>query len=258
MAPVFRTIAVASAVLALGLAGCGRKPPRVADNAAPAPDSTYVAPPAVLAVRLDASGAVLTGAAPPGAKVRLATPQGQVLLAAVSGAGAWTLRLAPTQEVRIYGLSALTAGRQVQAQGYVLVSPDGRAALLRAGAGALRIDRRPANAIGAVDFDREGSTIVSGAAPAQAYLSLVIDGDQAAQGRADAQGRYAIALQTPLRAGPHTLAVVGDGFSEPARFEASPAAPLAPGPIHSQVTADGLRIDWPTPGGGIQSTVLVN
>jgi hypothetical protein len=255
---VFRILALLTAAAVLGLAACGKTPAGAPAAASQEPQAAYVAPPSVLSVTTSASGAALTGSAPPNAKVRLATPGGEARFVQAGAAGAWSLVLPPSSEVRIFGLSAAAGGRQVQAQGYVLVSPDGRAGLLRAGAGALRLDRRPPTAIGAIDFDREGSTVVSGTAPAQAYLSVEVDGAQAAQGRADAQGRFSIALQAPLRAGRHQVNVVGDGLSETARFEASPAAPLAPGPIHSQVTPDGLRVDWPTPGGGIQSTVLVN
>jgi hypothetical protein len=255
---VFRTIAPLTAAAVLGLAACGKTPAGAPAATSQEPQAAYVAPPSVLSVTAAASGPALSGVAPPNARIRLATPGGEARFAQANGAGAWSLGLPPSPEARIFGLSAATGGRQVQAQGYVLISPDGRAGLLRAGAGALRLDRRPPMAVGAVDFDREGSTVVSGTAPAQAYLSVEVDGAQAAQGRADAQGRFSIALQAPLRAGRHQISVLGDGVSETARFEATPAAPLAPGPIHSQVTSDGLRVDWPTPGGGIQSTVLVN
>ena len=254
---MFRAITLLAAAV-LGLAGCGKTPAHTPAAASQEPQAAYVSPPSVLSVTTAASGVALVGAAPPDARIRLATPGGEARFAQAGAAGAWSLALPPSSDVRIFGLSAAAGGRQVQAQGYVLISPDGRAGLLRAGAGALRLDRRPPSAVGAVDFDREGSTVVSGTAPAQAYLSVEVDGAQAAQGRADAQGRYSIALQAPLRTGRHQVTVVGDGVSESARFEASPAGPLAPGPIHRQVTPDGLRVDWPTPGGGIQSTVLVN
>jgi hypothetical protein len=50
----------------------------------------------------------------------------------------------------------------------------------------------------------------------------------------------------------------GDGFSDQAVVEVSPAAPLAEGPLRSQLTSAGLRVDWMTPGGGEQSTLLIH
>jgi hypothetical protein len=41
-------------------------------------------------------------------------------------------------------------------------------------------------------------------------------------------------------------------------FQTAPPAPLAQGPVRSQLTDAGLRVDWMTPGGGVQSTILVH
>jgi hypothetical protein len=38
----------------------------------------------------------------------------------------------------------------------------------------------------------------------------------------------------------------------------SAAAPLAGRPLRSQLSGGGLRCDWTTPGGGLQSTVIVD
>jgi hypothetical protein len=35
------------------------------------------------------------------------------------------------------------------------------------------------------------------------------------------------------------------------------ADPLADGPFRSQTTAAGVRADWMTPGGGLQSTLIL-
>lgn len=248
--------ALALPVLVLG-AGCGRKPAPAKDASAPAPAEAYAAAPLVQTVRADPAGFVLAGAAAPGAKVRLATPEGQVNFAAADATGRWSLALPPAPQARIFGLSQTAGGRQVQAEGYLVIGPRGKAALLRAGAGAERLDPAGAPRIGAFDFDRDGGAVVSGTAPAKAWLSLRLDGRQAAEIRADAGGRYAFAL-TRMTAGAHTLEVVGDGFEDAARIAVTPAAPLVGGPLHSQFTQGGLRVDWLTPGGGEQSTILLD
>jgi hypothetical protein len=102
--------------------------------------------------------------------------------------------------------------------------------------------------------------MVSAAVPPGATVILQIDGRQAAQGRANAQGYYQASLGSPnpIRAGSHEVRVSGDGFADSVVAHITPAAPLAQGPLRSQLTSAGLRVDWMTPGGGVQSTILVH
>jgi hypothetical protein len=246
----------------LWLAGCGKPPaapkPQAAAAAEAGGEAGYMAPPGVDQVRPGEGGLILAGTAPAAARVRLATPAGEARFASADAQGRWALALGPVDEPRVFGLSATAGGRQAQAQGYVLVTPDGRAALLRAGAGAIRLDRPVQVGVDAVDFDGDGGAVVSGAAPAGAALLIRVDGREAGQGRADQAGRYSVALPSPVARGVHRLQLFGDGFTDALELETSPAAPLAAGPLRSQLTRAGLRVDWTTPGGGVQSTVLVH
>ncbi len=223
----------------------------------------YLAPPMADAVRPTGAGWALSGSAPAGASVRLASPQGEALSAAVDARGRWTLMLPPAAEPRIFGLSATTKGRQIQSEGYVLVTPKGQAAVLRAGAGARRIDPAARPGLRAIDFDRGGGLEVSATAAPGATVILKLDGREAAEGRADAAGRYAASLpaagsQTRILPGAHQAQVFGDGFSDSVAFQVAAVPPLAEGPLRSQFTPAGLRVDWMTPGGGVQSTILVH
>jgi hypothetical protein len=255
---------VVAALLASGLAGCGGKPgPAGAGEPAATQDAGYLAPPAPEVARPEAGGLALSGYAPPGGKVRLATPGGEAMFVFADAQGRWRLWLTPVAEPRIFGLSVSAGGRQVQAQGYVLVTPKGQAALLRSGAGALRIDTLPAPGLRAIDFDRGGGLEVSAWAAPGATVVLRLDGRQVAQGRADAAGRYDASLPAtgqpaPVRPGRYLVQVAGDGFADSAAVLISPPAPLAQGPFSSQLTPAGLRVDWMTPGGGVQSTILVH
>ena len=243
------------------LTGCGGKSPAAgAAVDAAALEASYLAPPRVDAVRASAGGVVLSGSAPPGGKVRLATPAGQAMFATADVKGRWTLALPPAAEPQIFGLSAAVGARLNQAEGYVLVTPGGQAALLRAGTGAVRIDAVARPGLRALDFDRGGGLEVSAAVPPGATVILRLDGRQAAEGRADARGRYVASLGSPapIRPGAHQVQVFGDGFSDQVVVQVSPAAPLAQGPFRSQLTPAGLRVDWMTPGGGEQSTLLVH
>jgi hypothetical protein len=109
-----------------------------------------------------------------------------------------------------------------------------------------------------VDFDRDGGAVISGLAPPQSLVFLRLDGRQVAEARSDVAGRYAILLNQPPARGPHGLEVAGDNFTVAGAVELAPAAPLAAGPMRSQFIRGGLRIDWLTPGGAVQSTVLLD
>lgn len=253
---------MASIALLLTLAACGQGAAPVAgqsNRAGPGQgDPGYLPPPAVIASEPVADGARLLGQAPAGSRVRLATPDGKASFADADAKGAWTLTLPASQTARIYGLSSTQGGRTVQAEGYLLVTPTGEAVLLRAGAGALRIGRSGKNGLDAVDFDREGGAVISGRAPAGTALSILIDGRKFAEGRADSKGRYALSMtQQPLAPGSRQVDVFGDATENPVVIDATPAAPLSDGPFRAQPVAAGLRIDWMTPGGGAQSTILL-
>lgn len=250
---------MAASVAVVALAACGGRPQ---PEPAPAPkgeaDAGYVAAPALTGARAEAGEAVLEGAAAPGARVRLAEPSGAATQAIANAEGRWRLRLPAPPEPRVFGLSMTTAGRVVQAQGYILLTPGGRAMLLRAGAGATSPGEPGSPRIAAFDFDREGGAVVSGVATPNAALSVRVDGRQAGAGRAGADGRFSLALPQPISPGVRRIEVVGDTFRSAIAVDASPAAPLTAGPFRASGGAEGLRADWLTPGGGLQSTWILN
>lgn len=249
------------AALALGLVACGQDPaPKASPAASSAPaqaDTGYLEPPLVAEVRLAGDELRLSGSAPASSRVRLATPQGEALFAEADTKGVWRLTIPRGAQPQIYGLSAASDGRTVQSEGYLLLTPDGEAALLRAGTGALRVGRAGKNDLDAIDFDREGGAVVSGRAPAGAALSVHVDGRKLAEGRADARGRYVLALTQQLEPGRRQVDVFGDATENPVEVEATPAPPLSSGPFRAAAVPAGLRVDWMTPGGGVQSTILL-
>ena len=88
-------------------------------------------------------------------------------------------------------------------------------------------------------------------------MSVRLDGRQTAEGRADEDGRYVVQLPR-ITPGSHRLDVVGDAFTDSIQVDASAPEPLAAGPLRSQLVGEGLRADWLTPGGGVQSTVIID
>jgi len=251
---VFPGKAQIAAVLLAGLSGCHPAPPGPG-GAGGTSEAGYVAPPSVTLATPGRGGVTLAGVAPPGAEVRLTPPAGEPLNARADAAGHWRLEAPRARDARIYGLSADSAGRRVQAQGYLLIGPGGQTALLRAGAGALRLDRPSGPRIAAVDFDADGGALVSGWAAAGTDVAIRLDGRSAGEARADADGRFSFAISR-LPEGVHRIEATGVAFIDEVALDSSPAAPLADWPLRIQLMRQGLRADWLTPGGGVQSTVL--
>ena len=251
-------IVAAGGLASLALAACGGGPP-VAPAAQPKHDTTeagYVTPPQTTAVRLQDGRVMLAGLAAPHATVRLATPGGQASTATADADGRWSLAAPALPTAALYGLSQQVDGRTVQAQGYLLVAPGGQGVLLRAGAGALSVGDQPQIGVTAFDVDRDGGAVVSGRGPAGSGVSARIDGHKLGEGRIDQAGRFSLPLTGPVSPGTHNLKVFGDQLDTTWVIDARPAAPLTAGPFRATPTSFGLRVDWMTPGGGVQTTLV--
>ncbi|MHB8528734.1 MAG: Ig-like domain-containing protein [Caulobacteraceae bacterium] len=256
---------------AMLLVGCGERE-RAAITGAPARGATtaeraYRAPPSVTAIgRLPNGGIVLAGAARPMAQLRLASPAGQALFASADAKGAWRLALGPAVGPRLFGLSMIEAGRALQAEGYIAVMPDGLAAQLRSGAGAIVLESAPAGRpkILAVDFDRGApaglAVVISGTGAPGDRVMVFSDDQPRGQTAVGPDGRFSLALDQPLAAGEHRFEVAEGPARDSASLSLLAAAPLTGGPFRAQRlegSGAGWRIDWLTPGGGEQSTVIL-
>ena len=246
--------AMATLVALAALSGCRRETPVVGGDGSGS-EAGYLAPPTAVDAAPSAAGVSLRGQAPAGAPVRLASPAGQALTTRADGQGRWRIDLPASGEARIFGLSTESGGRRVQAQGYLLVGPRGETAMLRAGAAAVRLDHASGSRITSVDFDGEGWALLSGWAAAGTDVAVRLDGRPVGEARADDDGRFTLWVPR-LSPGPHRIEAVGVAFTDELVVDATPAPPLVGGPLHSQLIRQGLRADWLTPGGGVQSTVL--
>jgi hypothetical protein len=250
-------------MLILALAGCGRSSPSGSAPAADrpsidAPDPGYRAAPHVLDVARSSDGApVLAGSAEPSSTVRLASPAGAKLETTADGSGRWRTPLGPVSEPALYGLSAESDGSRLQAEGYVAILPgDPTVALLRAGAGAQVLGDHPGLHILAIDLDNGGAVAVSGRAPAEGPVRVLVDGVQAMQAAPAADGRFTTTLPKALSPGQHEIQAMTAKAAVSARITVGPITPPADGPYRITATGDGWRVDWITPGGGPQTTLL--
>lgn len=254
---------LAGASLALTACDSGRRDdwrPKAApaSTQADASEAGYIAPPNVKQAVQGPAGLMLKGEGAPDGSVRLGAPTGEALVGQIDALGQWSLTVPRSDRVRLYGLSMTRGGRTVQAEGYVMVTPEGEVALLRAGSGAWRLASGSSSpTILAVDVDPEGGAVISGMATPGAGLGVRVDRTPRAVGQAAEDGRFSLSLSETLGTGAHDIQVSGEGGEQRIRIVVSPAASLVDGPVRAQRVDTGWRVDWMTPGGGVQTTLII-
>ena len=261
----FKSARIVAVVAVLALGACGREEEGWRRDAAPAkteqppPQAGYLKPPQVVSAIRQEGSVLLSGQAEPSASVRLGAPTGEALVGKADAAGAWRLTTPLAAEPQLYGLSMTLEGRTVQAQGYLMVAPSGAAVLLRAGTGAEVMGRNSLSPrVLAIDYDRSGGAVVSGVGTPGAGLGVRVDRATRGEGKVGADGRFSISLDQPLTVGAHTVQVAGEGGEQQVVVEISPPSQPTNGPAASIQTATGWRVDWMTPGGGLQTTQLLD
>jgi len=256
----------AALVLALSLvAACGQAGEPAWRGGAPKapadPESVagYLRPPSLAAVRVEGGTMLLSGKAQPEAQVRLVSPTGEVLDSRADPAGNWTARLPASREVRLYALSMVAGqNRTVPAQGVLVLLPEARAVQLRAGASAETIGvQSDAPRLLTIDFDAAGAASVGGVARPESGLSLRIDRTALGAGKADGRGRFHLTVARPLAAGLSRFEIAGDRGEQQVEAPISPAG-MFEGSHRIQRLANAWRIDWVTPGGGVQTTLILD
>ena len=241
----------------LALAACSPGGTRSPDETARLQEeAAYLAAPRVDRADFGPGGYSLEGRAARGAEARLASPGGGGVTVRPDAEGRWRLTVPVAGDGAIFGLSETFAGRTVQAEGYLFLSPQHGAWLLRAGAGARAVSPGAAAPI-VLDTDRAGGTVVSGRAAQRGLVGVQLNGSRMGEGRADDAGVFEIRLKGPAPPGANRLRIFGDGISAERTLNLSPTVPPVGGPLRVTPQGTGLRIDWLTPGGGVQSTQIL-
>jgi hypothetical protein len=149
-------------------------------------------------------------------------------------------------------------GRVVQAMGYLFVAP-GAIARLRVGGGAEVLTAAPRGlAALALDYDNKGAATVSGMAQPGETVGLRADGVERGQATADKAGRFILSLSQPLTVGPHDFELVSPSGDVRFSAGASAAQPIAGAPYAARREGAAWRVDWITPGGGEQTTLILD
>ncbi len=253
-------LAALTALLLLTCAGCGA--PKAAEgnrDQAEAHVADYLRPPVVLTARAGANGVFdIEGVAQPGARVRMTQAGAGAIGAQADDEGHWSVTAPASPSVRLFDLTMIVGARNVGGEGYLMLAPDGQAALLRASSATQVMTpatRRPR--ILSVDFDREGGAMIGGVAPAGTGMNIRVDRRPAGDVTADAQGRFTAAIRDKLGSGSHLVDISGDAGGDQIVVNGSLAAPLGGSLFRAQRLDQAWRIDWMTPGGGLQSSVVV-
>jgi hypothetical protein len=232
---------------------------RAADAAETASEQAYQAAPELTGANFVRDGRVeLVGRAAPGAAVRLTSPGAPAQFATADPAGLWRLTAPASAAPRLFGLSMSAGGRVVQAMGYLFVAP-GALARLRVGGGAEVLTSGPRSlAALALDYDNMGAATVSGMAKPGEAVRLRADGVERGQAVADQEGRFALSLSQPLTSGAHDFELVAPSGAVRFSAEVSAAPPIAGAPYATRRDGAAWRVDWITPGGGEQTTLVLD
>ena len=191
-------------------------------------------------------------------RVHLASPTGETRPVVADHTGTWQLLLPASDALRVFGLSMEVEGRTLQAEGYLAITPHGRGVKLRAGSGAevlANSGQKPR--ILAIDFDRRGGTVVSGTAPAKTSIDVLADSRIRGQIRSDDNARFSLAFNEPLAGGTHHIEISGPGGRDAADIDVFDAKPLAGTAFRAEQMHQVWRLDWLTPGGGTQTTLIM-
>ena len=251
---------VAIALATLTLPACQKQAARGEAGALAVDPSAYLPPPTITAAVRDAAGGVtLSGRAPGQTEVRLRDPAGGAFSATATDDGVWSIHLPPADAPRMFAFEGEVSGRLIHGEGALLTLPaPGPAAMLaRTGYGALPIGVRPGPlGIDAIDYDGGGGGSVSGVTAANAPVRLVLDGQPVGMSQADGQGRFSVldlSARTPFSAGAHVVQIEGRAGAVQGQVVVSPPSGLGDAVFHAAPAASGWRIDWRTPGGGVQT-----
>lgn len=251
-----RAAIVTAVAIAAGLGACG---PRAELKAAPvaseAERAGYLRAPEITRVAAGPGGVTIVhGQARPLGRVRAILPTGEAYGATANDQGRFTLELPATGQAQLVAISAEEGSRSTPAEGWLFApaGDPGHAAVLRAGAPSRGL-APDAGLIAVVDFDTGGGVGVSGVAPANGDVRVSLDGAPAGQARADGRGRFTLRLDR-VAPGSHRLRVAGSNGAQERVVDFAPTTPSQRF-IVTRV-ADAWRIDWLTPGGGAQTTLV--
>ncbi len=241
----------AGAAALILLAACGDQPE--ADTRQPGEMQTSWAAPARLETAVfGPNGVTLTGAAGPGDRIVLTDTVGVSVAATAGDDGVFSLRLATPADVSLYHAEIQSRGSQARAGEWLAITRgvDAVAAVLAPGAVVTPLNH--AGLLSGVDYDGS-AVLVSGAALPGEPVRVSLDDRPAQAVTVDQTGRY-VARFASVPPGPRRFRVeAGERIQDVVLTLTAP-----PEALGTSGSAVATRIDWPTPGGGFQSSWILN
>lgn len=242
-----RRAAIAGAAALLGLSACGDgsdEGPRPAR----AVETAWMAPPGLDSVRIEGRDVTLSGSATPGDRIVLTDSDGVSVAASTGSDGRFSVRLAAPGSPVLYRAEIQRGRNEARAGSWLALAPGPEltAAVLVPGDAATSL--AASGLLSSVDYDGAGLLVAGTAAPGTLVRVTLGDGPaQSATVRSD--GRY-VARFAAAAPGPRRVTAQQAERSQSVMLNLS--APS--GALAVEAVGAGVRIDWPTPGGGGQRT----
>jgi len=184
---------------------------------------------------MDGGSVALAGRTDPEARVRLQSPDGSAYGVTAGADGGWTLAAPVAPVARLLSVSEVVGSRAVQSVGYlaVLPAPGQAAIMLRAGGGSQAFaSASSAPWISAIDFD---------------------DGGEARPG---SDGRFSVTPTFLLKPGLHEAEAQSAVGQNHANFALGAGPTISGSPVVGQRQSSDWRLDWLTPAGAPQTTLV--
>jgi len=208
---------------------------------------------------MDGGSVALAGRTDPEARVRLQSPDGSAYGVTAGADGGWTLAAPVAPVARLLSVSEVVGSRAVQSVGYlaVLPAPGQAAIMLRAGGGSQAFaSASSAPWISAIDFDDGGGAVVSGFGRPGVPIRVVIDGALAGEARPGSDGRFSVTPTFLLKPGLHEAEAQSAVGQNHANFALGAGPTISGSPVVGQRQSSDWRLDWLTPAGAPQTTLV--
>ncbi len=171
--------------------------------------------------------------------------------------GRFRAELPSSPEGGLFDLSTEDGGRSMHADGrlFIPAGAPGKAVLMRPGAPSLALfnDIMP---VAVIDYDRAGALAIAGRVAPTTTVEVILNGEIRARTTSDDRGFYTATTQIDPpeeTEAANTLSIMAGGKETVRNFNDSLMATDT-----DRITrfADGWRIDWVLPGGGMQTTLV--
>lgn len=258
MMPRFPSWFMAPALVgaSLGLAACQPAAKAEKDGPAALLEAGYSPTPVITSVTSEASDSLLiSGQARPDGRVRFLYGQQRAVGVTADSKGHFVAELPVNPQGSVFDVSMEDSGRLMHAEGRLFVPPGqpSKAVMMRPGSPSLPVAATPG--IFAVDYDAAGALAIAGRVAPKTHVRLTIDG-VGIDRTSDAGGYFTAVMQIAApgdSAMPIALSVDAGGSVWQRNVTVTRAAAGS-----DQVTpiAEGWRVDWVLPGGGMQTTLV--